>query len=424
MIFIPLLHSLAFGFFYVLAGKTKFLRVLAIPSLWIIFEYMQSLGSLAFPWAKISLSVSAYTPFIQSAELFGNYFISFLIVLINSLVAFSFCGRSKKNSFAAIMALFIFLSNCVYGVIRIQSIESSEKQFINAVIVQGNVNSNEKWQSDSLRLITQKYADLMIQASKEGGRKTDLFVLPETAIPVSLDPRGERVGTVQEFYTDFCKLNGVNMVVGAFSDTDKTSENCAFFIDREGKLYEKPYSKQRLVPFGEYLPYRGIFEKIAPSLANMNAMSQDLKKGNEPRVVQSDFGKIGSLVCFDSVFDEIARKSVLDGAEIFCVITNDSWYGDSAALMQHNSQSVYRAVENRRHVLRAANTGISTSISLTGKVLDKIEAQKSGIMHTKAAVSDYITLYARIGNIIVPVCLIFVVVCFFGSFRKKDKLKI
>lgn len=423
MLFIPLLHSLIFGFAYVLMGKIKHCKPLAAACVWVIFEYIQSLGDLAFPWAKISISVYEYTPFIQSAELFGNYFISFLVVLINSMLAFAYCHKNniKKEKVYALGALLIFCANWCYGFVRMTNFKRDDVTTINAAIIQGNVNSNQKWSYNSTSLMLEKYSSLMNEANdkcKKAQQRLDLVVLPETAIPVSLDPSNNNLNAVGNAYIDFCRQKKVNMIVGAFWDKDRTSYNSSFFIDYEGKIGKKPYSKRHLVPFGEYVPFRKFLEIIAPDFANMNALGEDLSKGTSTSLAQAQFGKIGSLVCFDSIFDNLARQSTLDGANILCVITNDSWYGDSVALKQHLAQAVYRAVENRRYVLRAANTGISACVGASGEITDSIGANKTGYILCKAGLGNDITLYTKLGNIIIAISAVFAALMLVLSKRK------
>ena len=140
---------------------------------------------------------------------------------------------------------------------------------------------------------------------------------------------------------------------------------------------------------------------VVPLLADLNARSADLDPGEGSNIIHTELGNIGGIICFDSIYEELSRASVLDGAQLLVISTNDSWFSDSAALSMHNRQSVLRAVENGRYVIRAANTGISSIISPTGEILDSLGALEDGIVVKDVYLRDSLTLYTRMGNVIV-----------------------
>ena len=200
------------------------------------------------------------------------------------------------------------------------------------------------------------------------------------------------------------------MLAGAFFEEGADEYNSVFAFEPDGKLNETVYFKRRLVPFGEFVPFASVIEKIIPPLASLNAFSSDITSGKDSNIIKTDNADLGCLICFDSIYESLARDSVKDGAQVFMIATNDSWFSDSAALRMHNNQARLRAIETRRSVVRAANTGISSVITPTGEILDSVGALKKGLIVEEVELNDGLTLYTRIGNLFVYLCGAFVAV--------------
>ncbi|MFN4150691.1 MAG: nitrilase-related carbon-nitrogen hydrolase, partial [Candidatus Sericytochromatia bacterium] len=130
-------------------------------------------------------------------------------------------------------------------------------------------------------------------------------------------------------------------------------------------------------------------------------------------------GKIGGLICYESIFPEIISSSVNDGAELLTLVTNDSWYKDSSAVYQHNGQAVFRAIENDRYMVRGANTGISSVVSPEGRTLALLEPMKKGYITSKVKFKNTKTIYTQIGDIFVG--FVFVILIIFLFISKKNK---
>ena len=158
------------------------------------------------------------------------------------------------------------------------------------------------------------------------------------------------------------------------------------------------YHKRSLAPFGEYIPYRTFFENLVPFIKEMNLADNEYTRGNDSNLIDSIYGKFGGLICFDSIFQENARKSVKSGANVLVLATNDSWYRDTAGVKQHADFAKLRAIENGRYVIRAANTGISMFIDSKGNVLSSLGALKEGRISAHVRFSNNKTLYTNFGD--------------------------
>jgi apolipoprotein N-acyltransferase len=161
-----------------------------------------------------------------------------------------------------------------------------------------------------------------------------------------------------------------------------------------------PYAKRQLVPFGEFLPFENVLTRVLPFIENIALFNSRLAPGDGSRLMYINGVNYGGLVCFDSIFARLARQSVRDGADILIISTNDSWFRDSAAIYHHNAQAVLRAVQNNRYVVRSANTGISSFISPTGRILRQTEVFERTAITQEVGLARGMTLYTRFGEII------------------------
>ena len=397
--------ALAFCIFKKLSSKNTFLTPLILASCFSLCEYLQSLGWVGFPWGQIALTQDKFLPYIQSLSLFGPYFLSFVTVLISALVGYFF--YTKKKSFA-IAAAGLLVLNLSYGVIYM-STPSNVVSKANVSVVQPSILTEEKW----IHLKGKSLYEIHMALSEEV-KDSDIILWSETAIPTDIISH-ERYS---QGIRDFSEENSTSFIVGTYyDDSEGNSYNAAAYLDSDSTSI---YFKRHLVPFGEYVPWRDFFEACLPFLMDINMLSHDLASGDESNPLETPFGKIGALVCFDSIFSPIARESVENGAQMFAVVTNDSWYKESVALYHHNAQSVFRAVENRRWVARCANTGVSSFIDEHGKIVYISEPYET-VAHTeKVELIEGKTLYTCVGNVFTPLTFIFVFGVAVVSIKKCD----
>ena len=169
------------------------------------------------------------------------------------------------------------------------------------------------------------------------------------------------------------------------------------------------YDKIHLVPFGEYVP----FGKYLAFLGKLTAQAGDFSAGKKEFIpLKFKNKKTGILICFEVIFPDLARKFVNNGADILVTITNDAWFGRTSAPFQHFSMSVFRAVENRRSMARAANTGISGFIAPTGNILITSSLYKEKFLTEKLPCLKIKTFYTRYGDLFALICLIAIPVMF------------
>lgn len=414
LIGLPLLQSLgaALNFLWIyLFSKTALYRKcpLAMPflaaSLWAILEWTQTLTWAGVPWGRLVLSQSLYTVMLQSASLFGSYFITFIIVAVNFLLAFGISER-KNIKACPLIALCIVSANLLCGCVLYFVPSSDEKRTVKAAAIQGNMSSHEKWADDSTEQAIRIYSEYTKAAAQEGA---EIVVWPETAIPEEI----EEDSYLCIRLTSLSVETGTTVVVGAFSRNEEgRATNALLIFYPDGTADLEGYAKQKLVPFGEYLPLKSLISFLIPPLAELNMYSDDLAAGEDSVIINTkpdpedtDNVKLGCLICFDSIYEDVTQRAVKNGAELIVMATNDSWFYDSRAVYMHNYQAKLRAIETGRYIVRAGNTGISSVISDKGSVTAELAPLCEGYICEEVSVCTGRTLYSYIGNAFVYVLI-------------------
>lgn len=411
------LPTALFPLAYAACARTKlhkrlpFLSPFFIAAAYTICEWLLTKSDIAVPWARLALTQQSYIKFLQTSSMFGSYFISFIVMLFNTLLAYGLykykqSGKLKPLGVCAAICAGVFVCNYAVGCALYAVDEKNEEgTVVSASALQGNQISGR---SEDLTLweTVDLYLTLAEDEINENGAQ--LIVMPEGCFGV--DMVNDYPLVVQEL-SEFASEHGVTLVVGCFEDVDGLTYNVTYCFTPDGELSE-PYTKHHLVPFGEFMPARSVLIHILPFMDGITMLESDLTPGKEIALFDTEYGKLGSLICYDSIFELLAAQETRDGAELLCVSTNDSWFMDSAAIYEHNGQSVLRAIENRRYVVRAANSGMSTVINARGEILDSLAPLLQGSVNADVVMRDDITFYSRCPNLFIILCAVFMVCCY------------
>lgn len=422
---LPLLQSSSFAFVFVIAGliargklaeKFKILSPLAVAAVWSIFEWMQTLFWFGVPWGRLSIGQAGILVTAQTASWFGCYFITFLLVSVNFLLGYAIYNTETRKLFA-VAAAGLFAFNTLSGAVLMATDGlGNSGRTVKVAAIQGNISSSQKWDSlNWFSLTTESYAKLTREAAEKGAQ---IVVWPETVFPVFI----ENSYNVSEFVSELAKECNVTLLVGTITAGDDNGQyNSIVTVMPDGSFSNEVYYKQRLVPFGEYLPWSEFISAIIPALAEVNMLENFTTAPSDYTVTSGEGAVIGSAICFDSIYEELARNSVNEGAEMIAIETNDSWFFDSAAVHMHLSQARLRAIENGRYVARAANTGISAIISSTGQIIDECPALETGYVIGDIQLREQKTLYTYVGNIIIVFAALFCATVITVDVREKIK---
>ncbi len=380
--------------------RHRFLLPLLLAAMWTVLEWFwANSGWSGVPWSRLSLGQANLLPVMQSAWLFGSYVVTFLLVAVNGILAYLLLYPDRRVLCAA-LAAGLFCGNLVFGAVRLLTYEDGTRT-LQAAAIQGNKSSLENWGVGTTDMVMDTYANLTRDAVQNGA---ELVVWPETCIPINIDHSSD----IYDYVTDLSAECGVPILVGLFTDASPDNDaeyNSIVVALPDGTVHDTVYNKRNPVPFGEFVPFRSIVTTLVPPLAEINTLEEDIPAGTDSVVFDLDLGQIGSLICFDSIYENNARDSVDHGAELLAVSTNDSWFRDSRGVWMHHAQSQYRAIETGRYIVRSANTGVSSVISATGEVVEYLPALETGYVSETVTLRTERTPYMTMGNVFAYLCL-------------------
>ncbi len=404
--------ALYFGLFGFLAGvfskSSPALKLFLFPSIWVLLEFLRGHLLTGFGWALLGYSQYKILPVIQIADITGAYGVSFIVVLVNTAIWILFSEvRGQRSEVRKILtcllsSVFCLLAVISYGLFKLNyKLPTTNYEQLKISVIQANIPQEIKWEKKSWGDILDKYIEL---SKNVGLDKPDIIIWPETAFPGYF---GEEP-LLKEKLSGIAKELKTNLLTGVIAVDNSLIYNSAILISKEGQPLEI-YRKLHLVPFGEYVPFRGLFSFL-PELAVLG----DFTPGSEYTVFslgEEKKKKFAVLICFEDTIPELSRKFVLNGASLLVNITNDAWFEDTAAPFQHLQASVFRAVENRTPLVRSANTGISAFIDSHGRIVARVANQNqketfiSGYQTRELKLRKGISFYSRFGDVFALCCL-------------------
>ena len=391
--------------------------LVSLPFFWVGLEYLRSFVLTGFPWASLGYTQYRTLPLIQIADITGVYGLSFLIVFANVVIYRIIRGMVRKEGAdyptgSAMILVLLLVMTLGYGFYRLKTPERGEP--FRVALTQGNISQDVKWDPAFQDATIAVYEKLSRQACSGG---SDLVVWPESAAPFYFQSDVKNAARIKSLASELKTC----MVVGspAFEDDRQITRylNSAFLLAPDGEVLGRS-DKMHLVPFGEYVP----LTKFLPFVNKMVAGIGDFSPGAVLTPLDTGKGKIGVLVCFEGIFPELSRAYVRAGSRLLVNITNDAWFGRSSAPYQHLSMIVFRAVENRVPLVRAANTGITSIIDSRGHIRGMTQIFKETYLAGEVRLGNGGAIYTRVGDLFALICLSGAVLIAVFSFRKKKQL--
>ncbi len=396
------------------------------PAIWVALEYLRSnFFFLALPWALLAHSQHGNLPVIQIASFTGAYGISFVIALVNGAIYQVIRGQGRSGAgstdflptdpsktaraFVPAASVGLMIALLVYGYQALSG--PKETRPIRASVLQGNISQEKKGNPrDHAAYITERYTDLTHKAALD---KPDLIVWPEAATPGFLLNNSSMMQQLKSLIAE----TGAYFLIGT-SEISKFGRskpgpikigNTALYLNPDGTVLGK-YLKIRLVPFGEYVPLENYIDW--PRFIVTDPKKFREVPGQEYTLFNLGEARFGVVICWEHVFSDLFRTFVKNGANFMLNITNEGWFGDTAAPHQMLAISVFRAVENRCAIGRAANTGISCFIDPNGRVTGRVQnSQKkdtfvAGWLTGEVSPSNRKTFYTLHGDVFAFFCLL------------------
>lgn len=398
------------------------------PPAWAALEYVRAFLLTGFPWELLGYSQFENLQLVQVADITGPYGLSFLIVLGNSTIYVLYLRWADNGWFhrpisrqwaagTALLFLAALAGTAGYGTwrIRITDAAAADAPSARVAVVQGNIPQEIKWKAGHRRASTQKYLDLSLAAREQN---PELVVWPETATPFYYGHNRLLTGIVKRTVRKI----GIPFLIGSpsFQREGETMifYNSAYLVGAGGTMAGK-YDKAHLVPFGEYVPLK----RWLPFIDTLVEQVGDFRSGTPGRTLRMDDGtEVGVQICYEIIFPGLSRAMALGGAAFLANLTNDAWYGRSSAPYQHFSIAIFRAIENKRSLVRAANTGISGFVDPVGRILGHTNIFEPAVMTRPIPLMTDRTFYTVHGDLFARICLIstlvFPLITSYNRFRK------
>ena len=424
-VIISSLFYAVFAPFFVLTvkrlGKWGFL---AAPALWLAFDFARSIGYIGYLWGYFGVSQYSFIPIIQIADLAGVWAVTFLLVFWNAGIAWTIASRGAGWNWAtrrwipAAAGAGLVILALVYGAVRLIPAVPDDAETMRVVLLQQNTDPRKHDYRQSFETLMEQTDAAIAQSQpripdlivwSEGGFKPDIrYWLDRSASSarsaVLVTEFFEYVGSLGTYLATGTQ-DHVYLPEGEDGRDIKRNFNSSVLITDEGEIDEF-YHKMHLVPFTEHFPYKEEFPMLAELLDKFD--TSNWKQGEERIVYSHPVASFFTPLCFEDIFPDDIRRFVLDGADLIVNMSNDYWSLTPVEGKQHAVHSIFRAVENRRPMVRSTCSGLTTSITARGRMSDDFPPYyTAGYLTVDIPIIERgTTLYTRVGDWLPWVCVI------------------
>lgn len=440
-----LLMTLVFGLWSFIDRKihTRYSFFMFIP-IWLLFEFGHHRWDLSWPWLTMGNYFSVRTGWVQWYEWTGTLGGSAWILLVNILVFRLYQVYrevAKRNQYIFTILGVLLVPIVISQLLQVFAIPSLQPKQLHVVIVQPNIDPyKEKF---TISATNEGFADSIVAlANRHVTAQTDLVLAPETALPLSFQE--ERLHTFafgQSLAAQVQKWPHANLLIGASTIRifEQKLSVASTPIPNSSEWYESYNSsvlltktappqyvhKSKLVPGVELVPFSAYLPFLSAIAIENGGSSGTLGVEKEPKVmaIQPDVDKnqtnkeaqtvtLAPIICYESIYGDFVRRQVQKGAQALCILTNDGWWGNTPGYKQHFSFARLRAIENRRWVLRSANTGTSGSIDPSGKIIKKTPYWVKTAFSQSIQLRSDQTFYTTYGDWLAGISISWILLCF------------
>ena len=392
-------------------------RVIALASTLTLSEWLRGHVLTGFPWNAFGYALTEPLALAQTASLIGLWGLTFLSVAIFASPAVLIDGRSRGRRpwIVPMLALLLLVAMAIFGTVRLMLHPTTNVAKVKLRIMQPNLQQDVRFNYAAKAEVMQKYLTLSDRASgpqSSGVRDASILIWPESAFPFFLTREGDAMAQIADLLP-----KGTVLITGAVRAPDlppgtriTRAYNSIYVIDHDGSVLSV-YDKLHLVPFGEYLPFQNLMEKLG--FVQLTKVQGGFIPGERRRTMEiPNAPRALPLICYEAIFPgDVAAGDDRPGWIVN--LTNDGWFGISTGPYQHLQQVRLRAIEEGLPAVRAANTGISAVIDPMGRIVARLGLGLEGVLDSSLPSAIPPTIYARAGDIpaaaIVVAALIFVI---------------
>ena len=398
-------------------------RVLALAASLTAGEWLRGHVLTGFPWNAFGYALTEPLALAQSASLIGLWGLTFLAVAIFASPAVLIDGgsRTRRPWTTPVAALALLAAMAVYGAVRLKQHPTALVADVKLRIMQPNLQQDVRFNYSAKAAVMQKYLALSDRATgpqSTGVRDATLLIWPESAFPFFLTREADAMAQIAELLA-----KGTILITGAVRAPDlppgvkvTRAYNSIYLIDHDGSILSV-YDKLHLVPFGEYLPFQDLMEKLG--FVQLTKVQGGFIPGDRRRTMELPHApRVLPLICYEAIFPgDVAPTNDRPGWIVN--LTNDGWFGISTGPYQHLQQTRLRAIEEGLPIARAANTGISAVIDPLGRVVARLGLGVEGVLDSPLPTALPPTFYARTGDI--PAAMMVAVAILFALRRRANK---
>ena len=412
-------------FHYYKKAQGTYFGLVFFVAIWMVFEKVHLSWEFTWPWLNLGNVFSEYPKMIQWYDTLGATGGSFWILLINVYAFYTIriyeAGRKRKSLFTniAVLAAFIFIPMGI-SLLKYNNFEEKPIGQVNVLMLQPDLDPyNEKYSKDSLTILS----ELLALAQENATGQVDYFIGPETSLPGygSISERGFEqsllLNQVKGFLTTHPKsIFATGISSHRFYTQDEKESNTAYetsagsFVDSYNSAVQiipnqkvEVYHKGKLVPGVEMFPYITFLKPLlGNAMIDLGGTTASLGMDPERKVFTNSFnpGKLAPIICYESIYGEFVTDYIKKGANFLAIMTNDSWWGETQGHEQLMSYAKLRAIETRREIARAANSGISAHIDARGEVVADTFYGDKTTLFAKVNLYDRETFYVKAGDLL------------------------
>ncbi len=353
--------------------------LLLAPALVVLAECLRTLGTLGMGFSMLHQALYRVPWLIQPAAVFGSWTISAFLVAIN--VALYLAWRQRRIRYV-LVGVGLVLALAAF---RLLPVGPAQDTMITVAVVSSNVDQAVKLDARNLDVLAERFLVLGEEAIAD---EPDLVVFPESFLPAYI----LRTDAVYDRLAALARTGNARLLFGTGTYRDGGIFNTTVLVDTEGRVVDM-YDMVRPVPFGEYVPGRWILDAVGLGGWARALLPVDLSRGTAYEPLDG----IGTPICFESTFPTSSRRLTRAGASVLVTVTNDAWFDESSELQSHFATAVFRAVENRRPVVQAANGGISGFVDRRGRILS--ETPEETVLTAEIRPSEGRSLYTIWGDV-------------------------
>ncbi len=393
LILIPLFLGLFYGFstlvFSLLNPQKNLLSILILATSMSIFEYIRSFLFGGFPWNLIAFSFVNYLEFIQILSITGTYTFNSLVILLflfPTILLFNYKRKIKIGIF--ILSLSVLLTNYFLGNATLRQFELTEKKDLgfNIKIISPTIKINRYFQNENPSELILELIDI----SKPNPLIETIFIFPEGILSSIYFEDLKKFKTF--FSNNFSKKHKI--ILGININEKQKIYNSLLVVNNDLNVVQK-YYKNKLVPFGEFLPFENLLSNLG--FKKITQGYQSFSADNRRNLIKFNNYSFIPLICYEIIYSGLINNSEKN-YDFILNISEDGWFGNSIGPYQHYSHSIFRSIEEGKPVIRSSNNGISAFINPKGQVIDKILTTDKGFIEIQSFKKSNKTIFSSHGN--------------------------